>query len=758
MATLTKEVSAPFSCASAATTIKPMSQPTSRRRRAAAWATIGLTIFFATAFCALYLVVGGVLQSSASLSPHAAEVVRQPWWNVVGDFESVGAYVVFGILGALIVVRRDGHPMGWLFCAIGLVGLLRATAAAYAVVTLVIAPGLGPGGILAAWVYNWIWIPDAVLLFVFLPLLFPSGRLPSRIWAGVAWAASATAVLFTLTAALHRGPLWNFGDVVDATNPVGAIEINPDSDVVGDIGFTILLASMIAAGWSLVLKLRRARGEEQRQLRWFVYFGALAVAVWVLQATVHSVLSISIPVVDVGLTLGGPATLAALAASTGLVILRYHLYDIDRLVSRSLAYGSLAIAVTALYLAIVVGIGSLVGSLSSGTPVLPIVATAVVAFAFHPLRERLQRFANRLVYGRPVVPYDVLKSVSRDLAGTVSYEEVLPRLAQAAAEGVGALRGRARVTLANRQTRSAAWPSEAGGGDFLDLIPVVHGGSVIGDVAVAMRPDEPLTGQARALLSDLAVSAGPALSNVRLASELENRLRQVSALAEELRASRERVVAAQDEERRKIERDIHDGAQQQLVMLAAGLGAAWQLCDADPAAAAARLRDLGTQAGNILQGLRDLARGVFPQLLADRGLAVALNDHVTRWCPAARLYADPALYARRFDPAIEVALYFCAREALQNAAKHAPDAQVTVTIRIDGEQLVLVVADDGPGFERSSSGGVGLQNMADRLAALGGTLEIRTALGKGTTVCSRVPFTVGGTLPASAAGAPTAAR
>ena len=701
--------------------------------------TLTVSALLAATFALLYLVVGGIIRSTDLLSPSAQQVVTQPWWAVVGDFESVAAYLVFALLGALIVVRRGGHRMGWLFCAIGLFGLLEAVAAGYAVATMVVAPGLAPGGSAAAWIYNWIWVPEAVLVLVFLPLLFPTGRLPSPAWRWVAWPALGAAILLTLGAAFHRGGLWNFGDLIDAPNPLGLVEIDTAPPAIAAAVSAVLPIAMAASALSLFIRLRRATGEERRQLQWFVYFGALAIGAWLLQFVVRVVLGIpSSPVLDAA-GLATPLALTGLAASTGLAILRFHLYDIDRVVSRTLAYGALAVVITALYLGIVVGIGTFVGAAPASGPLLPIVATAIVAMAFQPLRSRLQRQANLLVYGRRVAPHEAMATLSRELAGTPTHDEILPRLARVAAEGVSATRGRVRVTLASGKPHSAHWPPDVDG-DYVQVVPVVHGGALVGDIAVGRSPDDPFTPSELALVTDLAASAGPLLSNVRLAHDLETRLRQISVQAEELRLSRERVLAAQDTERRRIERDIHDGAQQQLVILAFGLGAVRQMIEDDPAGAAARLKDLSAQAGEVLQSLRDLARGVFPQLLADRGIAVALGEHIGRWCSRAKLEIDPALEGRRFEPSVEAALYFFAREALQNTAKHAPDARVKVEIRLEHGCIELVVKDDGPGFEASGRNGIGIQNMADRLASLGGSFDIRSTPGEGTVVCGAVPI------------------
>jgi signal transduction histidine kinase len=263
---------------------------------------------------------------------------------------------------------------------------------------------------------------------------------------------------------------------------------------------------------------------------------------------------------------------------------------------------------------------------------------------------------------------------------------------------------------------------------------VVHQSTPVGEIAVAKPPGEPLTRAEQTLLADLAAQAGPALATLRLTLDL--------------RASRQRLVAAQDAERRRLERDIHDGAQQNLVVLAVQLRLARQLLGKDPALAASLFDDLDRHAKDALGTLRDLARGIFPPMLADRGLVRALKAHVLRACPGTRFEMDAALGEARFAAAVEVAVYFCCLEALQNSSKHAPDSTVTVRLSNHDGWLLFSVGDDGPGFDAAAlsvRAGTGLQSMADRLAALDGTLEIASTPGRGTTVSGRVPLRVIGT-------------
>jgi signal transduction histidine kinase len=415
-----------------------------------------------------------------------------------------------------------------------------------------------------------------------------------------------------------------------------------------------------------------------------------------------------------------------------VAVLHYRLYDIDFFISRTLAYGALGVCITLIYIGVVVGIGTLANTTGEPNLLLSLVATAVVAAIFQPARERLNQLANRLVYGQRASPYEVLADFSKRIAGALSVDEVLPRMAEAAAHGVGATRSRVRVYVPGGRDMAVAWPREALAEQFERTVPVLHQGVPIGEIAVSKRERDPITSAEEKLLSDLAAQAGPAFENARLDLELQARLA-------ELQASRERIVAAQDAERRRLERDIHDGAQQQFVAIAVNLRLAQELVRSDPQEAESLLSELGVQAEMALTTLRDLARGIYPPALIDRGLTAAVEAHITKTCPEVKLAAD-GVGSNRYAPQAEAGVYFCCLEALQNRAKHAPGAPGRVDLAAEDGWLTFAVADEGPGFDVETHGtGSGLQNMADRMAALGGVLEVRSVPGRGTTVSGRVP-------------------
>jgi len=430
-----------------------------------------------------------------------------------------------------------------------------------------------------------------------------------------------------------------------------------------------------------------------------------------------------------------PALFAIVPVVLFVAIVRRRLWDIDLVINKALLYGALAVFIGAMYVLVVAGIGSLVGRRNSLG--LAIMATALVAVAFQPARSRAQRLANRLVYGERASPYEVLAGFSERVAGAISIEEVLPQMAEASARGVGAARSQVRLFLPRGGVRAVAWPAGRDSGPFDRVISVMHRGEPVGEISVAKPPGDPLTPAEERLLADLASEAGLALHNVRLTVELEAGLEEISAQAAELRASRERIVAAQDAAARRLERNIHDGAQQQLVSLMIWLRVAEGLVELDPVATREALGRLKSDAADALDNLRDLARGIYPALLADKGLGPAIVAQANKTGLSVAIEYEGL---RRYSPETEFAVYFCCLEALQNVAKYAASSRVLMCLEDRDGWLTFSVADDGGGFDpERTPRGSGLQNMADRLAAIGGTLEVRSGPAAGTTISGRVP-------------------
>jgi signal transduction histidine kinase len=285
------------------------------------------------------------------------------------------------------------------------------------------------------------------------------------------------------------------------------------------------------------------------------------------------------------------------------------------------------------------------------------------------------------------------------------------------------------------------WPAEPAA-----VVPLVGGEELVGLVACGPRRGDALGAPDFELLELLARESALRLRNLRLESQLRDRLVQIEAQAEELRRSRQRLVTAQDEERRRIERDLHDGVQQQLVSLAVRLQ---RLAHDGRGEANGLLADLAAEAEQAVFALQELGRGIFPSVLADQGLTAALRTQSVRMPLAVRVEADDAFAGRRLDRELEATLYFVALEALTNAQKHAPSASVLVRLGQEDDRVVLSVTDDGPGFIEGDRSGTGLQNMADRVAAVEGSFAIERAPEGGTRVVATVPDPIAAQVPAA---------
>jgi signal transduction histidine kinase len=633
---------------------------------------------------------------------------------------------IFATVGAVLAAKRPRNPLGWLVLVSGL---------CYALGTFAILVGHFSTR-WSDWLQNWVWglgigIPATLVL-----LLFPTGRLPSRRWRPVAWLTGMVLVAIVLGSAFQPGVIEGSHSI----NPLG---------VGGPIGsvFKVLRGSFglifplgLAAVVSLVFRFRRANSLERQQIKWLVYAAALLVMAAIAGSIVPSLVSSK----DLGNNLQNAIISGAFVfvpLAIGVAVMKYRLYDIDVVINKTLVYALLAAFITVAYVAIVVGVGQAIGSKRNLG--LSILATAVVAVGFQPVRNRVQHFANRLVYGKRATPYEVLSEFSERMSGAYAAEDLLPRMARILAEGTGAARADVWLNIGSDLHPEASWPPDAvppepiamSGGQLpmiegIDrLLPVLHRGQLLGALSVVKARGDPVRPAEEKLMEDLASGAGLVLRNVRLTAELLERL-------EELKRSRQRIVAAQDEERRKLERNLHDGAQQQLVALQVRLSLAERLAEED-CRVKDQLASLKAEAGEALENLRDLARGIYPPLLADQGLQAALSAQARKAAFPVKVEAQGL---SRYPQEQEAAVYFCMLEALQNVAKYANATHALVRVFEQDGALTFEVTDDGAGFDTSkTSYGTGMQGMADRLSAQGGTLEVRSAPGEGTTVVGRVP-------------------
>ena len=666
---------------------------------------------------------------------------RVPGYVRSTDLLFLAITAAFPIVAMLILARHPRNRIGWILLAIGLWWALPlGSYGAFAY-----SRGL-PGGAVALALNEPTWAPPIGLMGTTLLLRFPSGQLLSRRWKWVEWAAGVAlgATAFALVFAPEKLSESSFPNL---QNPLGIEALKPVLNLL--IPFIFLIpVTVVASAISLILRFRRSQGVERLQLKWFTTGAAIVAMLYLISISVsieYSYAAVTTPTWVALIQRAAVVSFILIPISIGFAILKHRLYDIDVVINKTVVFGALAAFITVVYVGVVVGIGALIGSGDEPNLGLSILATAIVAVAFQPVRERVQHFANRLVYGKRATPYEVLSEFSDRVAETYASQEVLPKMAQAIKDGTGAERAEVWLRSHDELRPAATWPEDAtrryqplaltngqlpsfDGAD--KAIEVRHQGELLGALTVTKPPGEPLTPGEDKLLEDLASQAGLVLRNVGLTAELLQRL-------EDLKASRQRLVAAQDEERRRLERNLHDGAQQHLIALKTRLSLAKRMTERDPTKAQDLIAKLENEADEALENLRDLARGIYPPLLADQGLRVALEAHARKLSIPVEVIADGI---SRYPQEIEAAVYFCCLEALQNVTKYANASRAVVRLFEEDGALTFSVQDDGHGFDPTTTPkGSGTQNMSDRLEALGGHLEMRSRVGSGTTATGSVP-------------------
>jgi hypothetical protein len=335
------------------------------------------------------------------LPPQVVAAMNVSWLGLIGSTLYLVMVCAFSALGALIVSRQPAHVIGWLFCAIGVELAVEYFTDGYAIYSLFVARDVLPGGLVAGWIQHWVWIVGVALFVVFVPLRFPTGRLVSARWRPAWWLAVGVTAAGVLLVAFAPGPLANVLDGADIPNPLGVGYLAAATPVLIFVLLIVFLASILLAVASLVVRLRRARGVERQQIKWFVYIAVLLALLFVLQTVVNNVLGISFPPVDLAVSLAWGVALIGLPLAMGLAILRYRLFDIDVIIRRTLVYGTLTALLAGLYLGLVIGVGGFVRAafgLSEQEPVVLVVSTLAVASLTQPLRQWIQRFIDRRFY------------------------------------------------------------------------------------------------------------------------------------------------------------------------------------------------------------------------------------------------------------------------------------------------------------------------------------------------------------------------
>jgi signal transduction histidine kinase len=652
----------------------------------------------------------------------------------------VGAWVVAAVF---VAYHRPREPLAVVMAFAALVGsavLLGAALAGRNVATDTVRDfGAGMRAVAVA-------LLPAVGLHLVLGL--PDGELGTkarRLWVAAGYAASLVVAAY-LVSERPQVRVW----------PLVALTIA--AGVVGLVGY--------------VVRCRAAGSVQERaRMQWpawaVVVAAAISASAWVL----HELVSWPEPIRTVALSTTVLIPVALALGSSERIAVR-----IDRLLVHTITTAGLVVMVAASYLLIVLGLGRSPTGDEKTLLGLSMLAAAVAALLWIPVRERLTEFATRRVYGERHAPDEVIRTFGSRLTRALPLDELLLQLAESLKKtmslsvaevwtrGIGRLeravsvpeRGSAHIVLGSEEetvvaragVSGAAWariwlPDVIGADDeVLRVAPITNSGELLGMIVVR-RPEgsKQFDEDDDQALTELARQVGLALHNVKLDSALQESLDEVRRQADELRASRARIVEAGDAQRRRIERDLHDGAQQHLVALAVSVNLVRQIAENDPDTAKTMLEQIGLDLQEAVQELRNLAHGIYPPLLMDRGLAEALSAAAGRAALPTGVEADGV---GRYNQAAEAAVYFCCLEALQNAAKHAgPGSQAMITVREDEGALLFEVSDDGAGFDLGTGAhhGHGFVNMRDRVGAIGGSINVESSPGHGTKIIGRIPLT-----------------
>ena len=663
-----------------------------------------------------------VIGSAAVIGTGRAE----SWWPF-GAFLTLLS-VFFAVFVWLVITKQPRNPVVWTMAASAFFGGLYA--AGWSAVTLfiddpILFMGAGAEVVPAdlpsatAWILVFIeptWVGALTPLMTFGLLLFPDGKLPSHRWRWVGYPAVVGIVLTGSGAVWGQRP-WNTDIATE--------------DLILGVGQIVWLLASVASLVALVVRFRRSSGVSRQQLKWIVW-GA----------------SIFVPTIGVSVVLGGGqyadliyapllAALAIFLTSYGIAVGKYRLYDIDIVISKTVAYVSLAIVIAVVYVAAVLALVAVFGDPNQAVGDLGTEfwfgATALVAIVFEPLRMRLQRLANRVAYGKRAAPHEVLSQLTSKLSDT-STGESLGGLAQLLREGTGADSAFVWLRVGERLQLQAASPSDArpsipdvGGEEDLPAselelsVAVRHETELLGALGISKPRSHPVTPADQDLLADVGAGAGLLLRNLRLNAEL-------AARASQLQASRRRLITAQDAARHRLERDLHDGAQQQVVALKVRLGLAKTIAEREGILdLALRVGDLADATQRAVDDMRAVARGIYPPLLDVEGLGPALaTAHRSVDLP---LELDLGRLPR-YSKEIEETVYFCVLAAV-NRARMAGATRARVEVRGDDASLVVTTAYDSA--DRGD-----LAALTDRVEAFGGTVTTAAAAG-GTTLTLALP-------------------
>jgi len=634
----------------------------------------------------------------------------------------VGSWI---ITGALIISRHPRHPVGWLLCAGLFSPALDMFSAGYAASAVYGDAGSLPGVALTlVWLKFANLAPLGLVAFTLMVLLFPDGKFPSPGWRKVAWTTVGTLCLFLPLQAVEPDPV-TFGFLPLGANP---LVVSPTTWVylrpLMWTAFYVLVLCFGAGIASLIVRMRKSGGDVRQQVKWLLppvgLYGIFLLLFLIgLAEANNAIVGLSIAV--------GQLAAAGIVIAIAFAIFRYRLYDIDIIINRTLVYGSLTAIVIASYVLIVGVVGNFLHT--QGNSLITLLATGLIAVLFHPLRERLQRAVNRLLYGERDDPIEALSRLGKQMEAALPTDQVLPALVRTIAQTLKlpfvaiTLKGQRDISFGQETENPVAFP-------------FIFQGETTGVLLASPRnPGDKFTAGEMRLLQNLARQAGAVVRNAQLTADLQR--------------SRQTIVTAREEERHRLRRDLHDGIGPTMAGLTLKLDAARDLVSSSLESgkkeeleeAVQLLTELKTQTQETVQSIRHIVHTLRPPSLDVLGLIPALQAHFGQVGTPPNVNIQMITIPQnfpRFSAAVEVAAYHIILEAVTNVINHAQAERCEVSLALDNGNLKIEIKDDGFGLPKVRSRGIGLDSMRERAEELSGRFRLSSSR-HGTHVCAEIP-------------------
>jgi signal transduction histidine kinase len=659
--------------------------------------------------------------------PHAlGTTVAHTWiWGVVVPSYLVGAFAV--------AVRPDHLSARWLGAAGSLMAIETVARRLMPLVDDVAAGWWVLGSIVTqmAVLATTASVASVLVMFPDEEFRYPYQRRVMR----AIWLAAAVIPLMLLVGgrSLFFAPSWFRPEVA---NPLFVSALSPLA-AVAETAFDWRVALWAAGAAAMVVRYRRATPQERQQFMWPLGAALLLTIFDIVYRLLYQADIVPQSLVFVGWVPG----FALLSASILIALLRHRLIGVDLWLRRSILFGGASALIALAYLGLAGLLGLAAGERASvGIGVLVTLATVV---AFQPVQHRLDAWARTWVFGRSPAGSEVVRRVGDTLEDAYDIDQIGSNLVEAIVDGLELQWARLSVS---GDGESPGSPIAAVGIDDYEpaapdlVVPLIHFGETVGFLECGPKREGELSRADEELVATVAHQAALAVRNVRLASELSSRLDELSRQAEELAASRARILQAQTEERRRIERNIHDGAQQEIIAVIAKIRLARNQLGRDPQLAETTLEDTQSDARRTLDSLRELSRGIHPPVLAHRGLADALRTQASLLPIDVDVDVAPNVSRARFPDEIEEAAYYVVSEGLTNVLKHAATERATVKLATKDGWLTVQIIDRGRGCDADRTPGSGIVGLRDRLGSIGGELRLDSQPGDGTTLQATLPL------------------